>query len=190
VLEQRRLNCDSTLDVAFLCYLRRLARFGYFRLGPITIDVRLIEEIVEHSAVPSHTPREGLTADHRRFIVLLMEELRRSGRQRLDELHYLLAFMRCQEGLPGRVFSELGVTPEQVNAYLKDTESHLAEPAEKLLTPEQVAEYLQVHVETVRGWIRSGMLPARRIAGLRALRVRSSDVDALLQPLDGGAQSP
>jgi len=33
--------------------------------------------------------------------------VRRSGRSRIDELHFLLAFMRCNEGLPKRVFGEL-----------------------------------------------------------------------------------
>jgi excisionase family DNA binding protein len=35
----------------------------------------------------------------------------------------------------------------------------------------------------VRAWIRSGRLPARRVAGLRALRVRAADVENLLEPL-------
>ncbi len=52
------------------------------------------------------------------------------------------------------------------------------------MSPEEVAEYLGVHVKTVRAWIRDGRLPARRVAGLRVLRVRSSDVEALLQPLE------
>jgi excisionase family DNA binding protein len=41
-----------------------------------------------------------------------------------------------------------------------------------------------VHVRTVRAWIHSGRLPARRVAGLRALRVRAEDVASLLRPLD------
>jgi excisionase family DNA binding protein len=180
----RQHRCAGTLDVHFLCFLRRMARFGYFTLGPIAIDVNVIEEIVERTLVPSEST--GMTEDTVRFSRLLVEELRRSGRKRLDELHYLLAFMRCNEGLPGRVFGELGVTPEQVERYLKRTGGGEAGsgPAERLFSPEEVAEYLGVHVQTVRAWIRSGRLPARRIAGLRALRVRFADVEDLLQPLD------
>jgi excisionase family DNA binding protein len=178
----RRLHCAGTLDIHFLCYLRRMSRFGYFTLGPITIDVRLIEDIVERTAVPSDST--GMTEDTVRFSHLLMEEVRRSGRKRIDELHYLLAFMRCNEGLPGRVFGELGVTPEQIERFLKQSGGVAVEPAERLMSPEEVAEYLGVHVQTVRSWIRSGRLPARRIAGLRALRVRFSDVERLLEPVD------
>jgi excisionase family DNA binding protein len=172
------------LDICFLAYLQRLSRFGYFTLGPITIDVNLIEDIVART-VPRAEPA-GLTADAVRFVDLLAEELRRSGRRRIDELHYLLAFMRCNEGLPGRVFGELGVTPEAVERYLKQTGGAVpaVEPADRLMSPEEVADYLGVHVQTVRAWIRSGRLPARRVAGLRALRIRYADVVDLLRPLD------
>jgi excisionase family DNA binding protein len=33
------------------------------------------------------------------------------------------------------------------------------------LTPEQAADVLGVHVQTVRGYVRSGKLPASRLAG-------------------------
>jgi excisionase family DNA binding protein len=180
----RRLHADTSLDVVFLAYLRRLSRFGYFSLGPITLDVNLIEDLVERTVVPGEPPRAS--EDYARFSSLLMQEVRTSGRKRIDELHYLLAFMKCGEGLPARVFGELGVTPVQIERYLQQTGGAPAgaEPAQQLLTPEEVAEYLKVHVQTVRAWIRTGTLPARRVAGLRALRVRLSDVEKLLKPLD------
>jgi excisionase family DNA binding protein len=185
---KQRLHCVGTFDVLFLCFLRRVARFGFFTLGPITIDVRLIEDLVERTVEPAAS--DAAPDDFIRFSQLLMAEVRRSGRTRIDELHYLFAFMRCDEGLPGRVFGELGLTPEQVEASLRAGTGGAAVP-ERLLSPEEVAAYLQVHVQTVRAWIRSGRLPARRVAGLRALRVRFTDVTALLQPveaetLDGG----
>jgi excisionase family DNA binding protein len=181
-VEARRLGSDLTLDVWFLGYLRRLSRFGYFALGPITIDVNLIDTMVERTARPGD-PRAA-SEDFERFSRILMQEVRRSGRKRIDELHMLLAFMRCGEGLPARVFGELGVTPEEVESYLKRTGGAAVEPIERLMTPEEVAEYLRVHVQTVRAWIRSGMLPARRVAGLRSLRVRFADAAKLLEPLD------
>jgi excisionase family DNA binding protein len=181
---ERRLGMapgGPTMDVLFLAYLESLARFGYFTLGPITIDVRLIADIVERTTRPDAAPT---SRDFVRFSHLLVDEVRRSGRRRVDELHYLYAFMRCGEGLPARVFGELGVTPEEVDQALRESGGRIAPPMERLLTPEEVAEYLKVHVQTVRAWIRAGTLPARRIAGLRALRVRAADVTALLRPLD------
>ena len=179
-----RLGRGCTYDVLFLTFLQLVARFGYFSLGPITIDVRLVEDIVERTPASAARSAEA-PDDYMRFSRLLMQEVRRSGRKRIDELHYLFAFMRCGEDLPARIFGELGVTPEQVEDYLRETGGGApASPAERLLTPEQVAEYLQVNVQTVRIWIRNGRLPARRVAGLRALRVRFADVQALLKPLD------
>jgi excisionase family DNA binding protein len=190
---KRVLHTEATLDLVFLCYLRRLARFGYFTLGPITIDVHTIEAIVERTAVD--TEPGFIPDDYLRFTQVLMREVRRSGRKRIDELHYLFAFMRCGEGLPARVFGELGVTPEQVETYLRHggavhEQGDRTQSAERLLSPEQVAAYLQVHVHTVRAWIRAGRLPARRVAGLRALRIRFSDVETLLRPVDEPEASP
>src|SRR5437868_11771312 len=90
--EGRRLGVE-TLDLYFLVYLRKMSRFGFFTLGPITIDVRLIEDIVERTTVPAggeHAP--SWSDDLVRFSQTLMAEVRRSGRQRIDELHFLLAF--------------------------------------------------------------------------------------------------
>src|SRR5690348_4472765 len=49
------------------------------------------------------------------------------------------------------------------------------------LTPEQAADVLHVHVQTIRDYIRSARLPAFRLAGERAIRIRRSDLEALLE---------
>jgi excisionase family DNA binding protein len=174
-----------TLDIWFLAFLRRVSTFGYFRFGPVTIDVRLIEDIVQRTT-PRETNGNGRSApigeDAARFFQRLSEEVRRGNVRRIDELHFLLAFMRTKEGLPGRVFGELGVTPEQVEEYAR---SGGGEGLEKLYSPEEAAAYLNVHVQTVRTWIRSGRLRARRLAGQRALRITASDLQSLLEPIEG-----
>jgi excisionase family DNA binding protein len=182
--ETQRLG-RAVPGLMFLIYLRRMSRFGYFSFGPITIDVELIEELVERESAisPPLTGGPGISEEDQLFSVKLMEEFRKSGRRRLDELHFLLAFMRLGAGLPGRVFSELGVTPEQVEEYARTR--RMSQPElERLFSPEQAAEYLNVHVQTVRAWIRSGRLPARRLAGQRALRIKASDLERVLEPVD------
>jgi excisionase family DNA binding protein len=185
--EAHRLNAQAiTVDLFFYVFLRRLSRFGFFTFGPINIDVRLIEDIVEATIPRAPGPLETATPmapDIVPFSNLLMAELNRSGRSRLDELHFLLAFMRCTEGLPGRVFGELGVTPEQVEQFARNL-SAPAPTLEELYSPEEAAAYLNVHVQTVRAWIRSGRLRARRLAGQRALRITASDLQSVLEPLD------
>ncbi|MCL4241792.1 MAG: helix-turn-helix domain-containing protein [Dehalococcoidia bacterium] len=91
--------------------------------------------------------------------------------------------MRWREGLPARVFGELGVTPGQVEAFARDQKASPTGP-EKLYSPEEAADYLGVHVQTVRAWIRSGRLRASRLAGQRALRIRASDLQSVLEPVD------
>lgn len=48
-----------------------------------------------------------------------------------------------------------------------------------IMTPEQVAEYLQLDRETIYRYIRSGKLSASKFG--RAYRVRESDVETLLE---------
>ena len=186
--EVERLGVATmSVDLFFACYLRYMSRFGYFRFGPVSIDVSLIEGIVGQTAQRRskgdwRPPSVG--DDLVRWSRILMDEVRRSGRPRIDELHYLLAFMRFGEGLPERVFSELGVTPEQVEDHARHQDAPTAR-LERLYSPEEVAEYLNVHVQTVRAWIRSGRLKARRLAGQRALRIQEPDIQSLLDPLEG-----
>jgi excisionase family DNA binding protein len=184
--ECRRLGAPATLDLMFAAFLRRMSRFGYFTFGPINIDVRMIEDIVERT-IPRDPSQQGVLADDTvRFSRLVMDELRRSGGKVIDELHLLLAFMRTNEGLPGRVFAELGVSPAQIEAYARSGD-RLPE-AERLYSPDEAAEYLGVHVQTVRSWIRSGRLPARRLAGQRALRIRAFDLESVLEPVEPGEE--
>jgi excisionase family DNA binding protein len=187
-LEADRVDAaQCTLDLYFLAYLRRMSRFGFFSFGPITLDLRLIEDIVDRTIVKRTSPLEGrppMSDDFVRFSQVLAAELRRSGRRHFDELHFLLAFMRVNEGLPQRVFGELGVTPEQIEEYARNGSA--PQPAlEKLFSPEEAAEYLNIHVQTVRTWIRTGRLRARRLAGQRALRITASDLQSVLEPIDG-----
>ncbi len=185
--EAKRLGASIiTVDIQFLVFLRRFSRFGYFNFGPIAIDVRVIEEIVERTAVQgSSEPLTVLGDDLVRFSRVLSGEVQKSGRKRIDELHYLLALMRWGEGLPARVFGELGVTPEQVEQFAASRTVQASDP-ERLYSPEEAAEYLGVHVQTVRAWIRSGRLKASRLAGQRALLIRASDLQSVLEPVDPG----
>ena len=50
---------------------------------------------------------------------------------------------------------------------------------EELLTVEDAAKKVKVHPETIRGWIRSGELPAVDIGG--KYRIYPEDLDAFLK---------
>ena len=52
---------------------------------------------------------------------------------------------------------------------------------EKLWTVEEIASRLDVHIVTVRRWIRSGRLVAMAFGGKTGYRVRDSDFQAFLE---------
>lgn len=55
---------------------------------------------------------------------------------------------------------------------------------EKLLTPEQVADRLQVTVQTIYTWLRSGFLPSIKIG--RLWRIRPSDLEEFIRQQQRG----
>ena len=69
-------------------------------LGPVSIDVRLVEQLyVQTRSQPLYAEWQPATDDWLRFSARLMEEVRRSGQTTIDELHYLLAFMRTPHSI-------------------------------------------------------------------------------------------
>ncbi len=55
----------------------------------------------------------------------------------------------------------------------------------EIMTCEEVAEYLRVHVSSVRRWSRSGKLTAYRVGGRGDWRYREQDVLAFLYDTRG-----
>jgi excisionase family DNA binding protein len=189
--EADRLQVESSVDLWFYVYLRRYARFGFFSFGPVTIDVRLIGDVVERTG--RHRLPGSVTVygdDFIKFSVLVADEVHRSGERRVDELHVLLAFARVEDGLPARVFGELGVSREAIDEYVRLARERSrrtgGQGEERLYSPEEAARYLGVRVETVRAWIRSGRLRASRLAGQRVLRITASDLRSVLEPVELG----
>jgi excisionase family DNA binding protein len=52
---------------------------------------------------------------------------------------------------------------------------------DELLTAREVAARLKVHVETVKGWLRSGQMRGYPLGDRSGWRVRASEVDAFLE---------
>lgn len=178
-----------TPDIEFVAFLRTFSQFGFFRFGPITIDANVVEDIL----MRTH-PRGGggpghpkVAESYIRLSNALWKTVKESSRHRIDELHFLMTFMRWGEGLPHRVFGELGVSPEDVERHLSELGAGASRGrgrGEKLYSTEEAADYLGVHVQTVRAWIRSGKLPASRLAGQKSIRIRESDLESVLEPID------
>lgn len=61
-----------------------------------------------------------------------------------------------------------------------------SEAESELLSVPEVSGKAKAHENTVRGWIRSGQLPAVKI-GPRMIRVRRSDLEEFLTPYEAEA---
>jgi len=133
---------------------------------------------------------------------------RRDRAKRVEAVHMLVAFAPDDEGIMGRLKSTYGITATAWRAALIDWEPPMRRRSapgsgrlrssdapeangrthelrnKLLLSPDEAAELLGVHTQTVRGYIRDGKLKARRVAGERAIRIRREDLLALLEPYD------
>jgi excisionase family DNA binding protein len=49
------------------------------------------------------------------------------------------------------------------------------------LTTEEAAEYLQVHVNTMRRWARTGVIPAAKLGNRGGFRFNPKDLDRFLE---------
>jgi len=177
-----------TPDIEFVAFVRTMSRFGYFVFGPITLDANLLEDVLvrTHARGVGGPEHPAASDSFRRFSEHTWTIVKRSGRTRTDELHMLESYMTWTEGLTGRVFGELGVSFADVQRYLGSVAGGIGvpRPAERLFSTEEAADYLAVHVQTVRSWIRAGRLPASRLAGQKSIRIRESDLQSVLEPID------
>ena len=54
------------------------------------------------------------------------------------------------------------------------------------LTTEEAADYLQVHVNTLRRWAREGVIPAAKLGNRGGFRFRREDLDRFLESRRSG----
>jgi len=65
---------------------------------------------------------------------------------------------------------------------MRSAQEKTKQPPESLMTPHQVADFLQVSVMTVRRWTRSRQLNGYRVGGRGSWRYRREDVLTSLRP--------
>lgn len=53
----------------------------------------------------------------------------------------------------------------------------------ELLTVKEAAERYKVHEETIRTWVRKGVVPHIRL-GVRVIRLRTEDMERVVSPAD------
>ncbi|HET6567305.1 MAG TPA: helix-turn-helix domain-containing protein [Rhodothermales bacterium] len=189
---------EVTPDDLLAGLLHASARFGIVALGPWNIDLEElgespIEETDASGPKVAYTPDAAAVFDRAATIA------RRDRSPNVEIVHMLVAFAEQRDGLMGRLKHTYGLTATEWRAALArwqpahrnrtapdgaGTQPVAGAPVQELLSPDEAAEFLGVHTQTVRGYMRSGKLPAHRLAGERALRIRRQDLLALLEPYE------
>lgn len=194
-----RNDSEVTPDDLLIALLAEISRFGVARIGPWYIDVDALAgpEVGPGDPAPD-AGADGASAPRPRYAeptVALFERgagiARRDGSSTTRLVHLLVAFSD-EEGLMAELREAHGFTGVEWRAALAGVEPPL-EPAgprppagaaarmPELLSVDDAAEFLGVHAQTVRNYIRSGKLPAYRLAGERFIRVLRRDLLALLE---------
>lgn len=178
--------------------LRAISRFGIVRLGALTVDLEALG--VPWMEAPDRAgAKVAYSAEAVRLFDLGARVAKADGGGPMRVEHLLVAFADEGAGAMAELKREYGLTSggwraavagwaePAARAAVEAPEVTKAEDAavagREYLTPEEAAEAIGIHVQTLRGYVRSGKLPALRLAGERAIRIRRSDLEAVLEPL-------
>jgi excisionase family DNA binding protein len=183
-------NADevSPDDVLLGCLWAR-SRFGVAKIGPWTFDleplgVPWVGAAEKSESKVSYSPAVVGLFD------LAARIARSEGTTVVNLEHLLVAFASEASGLMGKLKSNHRFDGAAWRSAVADLEPLRREEAairvegasRDYLTPEEAAAALNIHVQTLRAYVRSGKLPARRLAGERAIRIRRTDLEQVLEP--------
>jgi excisionase family DNA binding protein len=185
---------EVTPDHILLGCLRAVSRFGIATIGPWSLDLESFG--VDWVAQPdSPKPKVAYSQPAVDLFDRAAGICRSTGESGVGIYHLLAAFATEDTGLMADLKRGHGITSASWRAaiaQLAAPESIVVRPGDALrkpvtrdfLTPEEAADALGIHVQTMRAYIRSGRLPAYRVAGERAIRIRRADLEKLLEPLN------
>lgn len=192
-LAKKRNRKEVGPDELLLGCLQTFSRFGVAQIGSWTLD---LEEFgVDWLDTP---PKNETKVAYSQPVVDLFDRAARiataDGSGTIRVFHLLAAFGVENEGFMGDLKRSFGITNSTWRAAVARTwigtdvslsgvDSSKGNNLSEYLTPEQAAEALSIHVQTVRAYVRSGKLPALRLAGERAIRIRRGDLKTVLEPL-------
>lgn len=197
-------SAEVTPDHILLGCLRAISRFGIATIGPWDLDLEALG-VDWTRQLEGPAPKVAYSAA---AVELFDRAARIAGSRmagpegkRLGLADLLAAFAGEEQGLMGQLKRTYGATNASWRAAISRIEDASTEDAgrsanggpsgstrageREYLTPEEAAEALGIHVQTMRGYIRSERVPAFRLAGERAIRILRSDLEKVLEPLKG-----
>jgi len=178
-----------TADDLLLGCLQTVAQFGVVVLGPWTFDLEAMGidwmSPVDKAAAKVAYTETAVEIFDRAARIAKVED---AGS--IHVYHLLAAFANEEAGIMGELKRAHGITSAAWRAAVgRLAETTQGQPANsgtpatrEYLSPEEAAEVLGIHVQTLRAYVRSGKLPARRLAGERAIRIRRADLETMLEP--------
>ena len=191
---KRRGLAEVGADELLLGCLQTISVFGIVRLGPWTFDLEALGiDWLER-------PARGARVDYSQAVVELFDRAARisavsAGGGGIQVDHLLAAFAGETGGLMGELKRTHEITgagwraavaqlwPNVPPSATPPADGSATAAAADYLTPEEAAAALNIHVQTLRAYVRSGKLPALRLAGERAIRIRRQDLETVLEPL-------
>jgi excisionase family DNA binding protein len=192
---KRGRSREVTPDHLLLGCLRAVSRFGVAKIGPWNIDLETLGvDWVRDPDGPA--PQVAYSQDAVEVFDRAALIAKSSGDDVMNVSHMLAAFAAEKCGLMAELKRSYGIAGSAWRAAVGQLLSVGAEkarpqsaaPARKkareYLSPEEAAEELGIHVQTMRAYVRSGRVPAFRLAGERAIRILRADLKKVLEPLE------
>ncbi len=187
---------EVTADHILLGTLRTISRFGIATVGDWHID---LEGLGVDWVNQPEGPRPKVAYSQSAVDLLdRAAKIARSSGENVVNIHQLLAAFSAEEvGLMGELKTARGITSASWRTAVAQMAAADSTGANQdrvgtevknhrdYLTPEEAAEALGVHVQTMRAYIRNERLPAFRLAGERAIRILRTDLNKVLEPLKG-----
>jgi excisionase family DNA binding protein len=180
-------------DELLLGCLQTKSQFGIVELGGWVLDLETLGiDWLEGPA--ARTPKVGYSQAAVEIFDRAARIAKVDGAAATRVEHLLAAFAPETSGLMGDLKRAHGITNAAWRAALAGGSDRAgreiatagaagAGAAREFLTPEEAAETLGVHVQTLRAYVRSGKLPALRLAGERAIRIRRGDLEKVFDPV-------
>jgi excisionase family DNA binding protein len=201
---KNRKSPEVNKDDLLAGILQVVSRFDIVQLGPLKIDLEEFNGVFRDGFPDDIGNVSKQKVAYSASANALFEKAayisRKDGSPKVELVHLLVAFADENSGLMAQLKEKYSFSSKEWREALSDWQyfqpgrivkdskisggnKSVTDFQEKhFFSPDEAAEYLGVHVQTIRGYIRTGKLPALRLAGERALRIKRDDLLALLEP--------
>ena len=197
---KHRKSLKVTSDDLLVGLFQVIARFDIVQIGPLTIDLEELGEPLKDDTGKTNKQKVAYSSDTVAVFERAAHIARKDNSSKVELVHLLVAFAYEDSGLMAQLKEKYGISGMEWRSALSKWQPVSLEKTEPSLkigagnkstmeykekqffSPDEAAEFLGVHTQTVRGYIRTGKLPALRLAGERALRIQREDLLALLEP--------